>query len=696
MTKCGFKLSISFLLFVSGFTAAAEPFSTCPSQAFLFQQNPVQIYGVDLLTGQFELLQGDSGMPGNINGVGFNFDDRLLYGFNTTTYAVVQLDKHLKAQALPVTGLPANTTFYVGDVSQNYYWLYRKNVGLYKINLDESSDTYLQAQQIINADTGLTLTDFAFHPDNHGLYAVDNRSGLVYKISTQTGKSELLGDSGVTGTFGAGYFDVDGNYYISRNSDGKIFRIDLSNPDTNDVTAVYFAQGPFSSQNDGARCAYAPIVSADIDWGDAPDSYGTSLLNNGPRHRISENLRLGNELTDGELQAEIYPNADDFQLYDDEDGVRWANEWVAGLHQILTIEVVGNGYVHAWADWNRDGMFQIESETLMKNYWLTDGEHEIPVIVPEDAVPGESWLRIRISEQKNLSPTGGATVGEVEDHRLVIIQQAISTRYYPNKNGWVTLAFEDRWPSEGDYDFNDAVLAYQIKETWLGENLNRVDISIKVSALGGSYRSGFSVNFPTVSRSALAGAIAFKNHKTQPAFSGDLIHAGSPILQLSPDLMQLIPLSCQYFNTSENCKSDQTEPLTVSLVLNDPSAVSQWPEFPYDPFITGVNDTWRGQWLAPLEKSRVEIHLADHANTAQGYGDIWQTDADDSQPLLNRYYKTRNNLPWALLITDQWQHPKEGVSLIEAYPNFKNWAESNGEEALNWSQAENSIAEKLF
>jgi len=274
------------------FNIQAVPFTECPSKAFLFQSNNVQVYGVNLLTGSFSLLEDYVGIDGNINGVGFNFDDRYIYGFNTSTFEVVQVGGDFQATPLSVTGLPENKTFYVGDVADNYYYVYRRNVGFYRINLDDSRENYLQAIEITGADTSMALTDFAIHPGDGELYAVDNNSGLLYRISLETGLKTELGDTGETGTFGAGYFDVNGYYYVSRNSDGKIFRIDLTDPDNPVATSVLFAQGPYSGQNDGARCAYAPISVENIDWGDAPERYGTLFDDNGPRHELSESLYI--------------------------------------------------------------------------------------------------------------------------------------------------------------------------------------------------------------------------------------------------------------------------------------------------------------------------------------------------------------------------------------------------------------------
>ncbi|MCA2494003.1 LruC domain-containing protein, partial [Vibrio sp. 2175-1] len=76
-------------LFVSAYANAA-PFDTCPSKAYLFQSTPVQVYGVNLVTGSTTLLADDVGLASGINAVGFDFTDRYIYGYDTTNLKIVR------------------------------------------------------------------------------------------------------------------------------------------------------------------------------------------------------------------------------------------------------------------------------------------------------------------------------------------------------------------------------------------------------------------------------------------------------------------------------------------------------------------------------------------------------------------------------------------------------------------------------
>lgn len=77
---------------------------------------------------------------------------------------------------------------------------------------------------------------------------------------------------------------------------------------------------------------------------------------------------------------------------------------------------------------------------------------------------------------------------------------------------------------------------------------------------------------------------------------------------------------------------------------------------------------------------------------------LFDTQHDDSRSTWNwdeglsfsnpaDFYKTSTNLPWGLeLITEEFRVPTEKTEIIEAYPQFKTWAESDGTENQGWYQ----------
>ena len=100
-----------------------------------------------------------------------------------------------------------------------------------------------------------------------------------------------------------------------------------------------------------------PIPAFALDYGDAPASYGS------PSHLIAGSLKLGVNAPDDELAAQ--PNAtatgDDATGIDDEDGVSAFPTIYSGVTNysipIANISATGSGTLHAWIDFNRDGVF---------------------------------------------------------------------------------------------------------------------------------------------------------------------------------------------------------------------------------------------------------------------------------------------------------------------------------------------------
>ncbi|WP_047047902.1 LruC domain-containing protein [Vibrio mexicanus] len=686
-------------------SASAAPFDTCPSKAYLFQANPVQVYGVNLVTGQYQLLEGDTGLNANINGVGFDFEDRYIYGYNTSNKTLVRLGKDFQAETLNASGLPSDHTFYVGDVYNHFYYLYRQGKGLFKVDLsplDSDPSATLMVEKVTST-ASVRLTDFAFHPGNGKLYGVDNNTGGLYEFDTEVGGETYIGNVGVTGTFGAGYFDVNGYYYISRNSDGHIFRIDLSDEDeiaAGNVSAVLFAHGPFSNQNDGARCANAPVIDEDstIDFGDAPDSYLTLLDSNGPRHAIGSGFYLGSVAPDGEGDGLLAPLDDNKAGFADEDGVGFVTAVEAGLNTIVSVQASQTGYLSAWIDWNKDGDFADAGEQVASDEVMSAGSNTLTIAVPADVTMGSTWSRFRFAEQSGLDYFGGATTGEVEDHPVLITQDGIAVRHYPSESGYATVAFEDNWPHTADYDMNDVVIRYRVTETIQNGRVARSVIQGYLAAYGADYLNGFALHLGGLQRSDINELLTTQSHNGELlASSGLEADSDEAIFIISDNLATKTPGECSFFRTVQSCQEAITFSFELDITTNSDADTSTLMGMPYDPFVFGTPGQYHGDGL-PLHPGRsLEIHLSDYAPTSQ-FDDInlYGVGVDASDPSSDVYFKTSQNHPWGLLIPNEWQWPKERVDLVNAYPEFATYAESAGQQSQDWYLPENANTDKLY
>jgi PKD repeat protein len=162
----------------------------------------------------------------------------------------------------------------------------------------------------------------------------------------------------------------------------------------------------------------------DVDLGDAPDDenhhYATLLANNGAYHVIQDGISLGKTI-DAETDGQPHPEAlgDDMEGAD-EDGVVMSRV-VIGDTARFKVTVVGDGYLNAWIDMNRDGDWDDPGEQVFYSHPLNYGIHTLAAKITETAQPGTTFTRFRFSTEEGLPYYGPAPDGEVEDYMVPVL-----------------------------------------------------------------------------------------------------------------------------------------------------------------------------------------------------------------------------------------------------------------------------------
>ncbi|MEY8199778.1 MAG: LruC domain-containing protein [Colwellia sp.] len=658
------------------------------------QQTVAQLYGVNLVTGDYSLLSNNLGTNDKINAIGFNFHDNYIYGWGYEWGTLVRIGDDYQATPITLANNPG-VNFYVGDIalSENSYYFYKKGLdyGLYKVSLDEESTEYLQVIKVINGQNlSLAIYDLAFHPDNGFAYTVD-KNGQLYQINVTNGAPIALGDIGEVGTFGAVYFDVDGNFYISRNSDGYVFIIDI---EAQEPKATFFAYGPSASQNDGARCAVAPVIDESIasttDYGDAPDSYGTTLFSNGARHGVSNNY-LGNNITT-EHNANVYPKTDQ------DDGITFITPLLAGSDSLIEVKTTGAGYLNIWGDWDRDGQFSPE-EKLISDKYMDNTTEVFLVNTPISALNGFTWTRARFTSIAAIVASGGAPDGEVEDYRVLVTNagnsQIQDTPYY--------IAFEDSWPEQGDYDMNDVVMLQNSSLLLTNSfEVKQIEFQGELKALGASYHNGFAIQLDNVLPSNVDSTLVrFEINGVLQEISAIEEATQYLVINITDDLRNHIELneSCTYYKTEANCSNDSQMTFSVTVPFISPIALDEFPQAPYNPFIFAQEATYHGDLFYHPGRA-LEIHLKNKQPSSKADPTMFGVADDATQEANNYTYQTSAGLPWALAINpgsqEEWKHPIERIDILQAYPNFQMFVESNGNKESSWFSQSNAINSKLY
>ncbi|WGZ93499.1 MAG: DUF11 domain-containing protein [Candidatus Thiothrix putei] len=180
--------------------------------------------------------------------------------------------------------------------------------------------------------------------------------------------------------------------------------------------------------------ACAPLtVQSIFDFGDAPDSYGTLLANNGAQHEIIPGLMLGASV-DEEADGQPGASADGDGV--DDDGVSIP---VLTDGQTLTLSVTAtnqtssNATIGCWIDFDGNGTFDatdeyggapIEAGKVGETVMITMPN------VPADAsttMPNGTYARCRLSTDTidGSKATGALADGEVEDYKVTFTAQPV-------------------------------------------------------------------------------------------------------------------------------------------------------------------------------------------------------------------------------------------------------------------------------
>jgi serine-aspartate repeat-containing protein C/D/E len=176
-----------------------------------------------------------------------------------------------------------------------------------------------------------------------------------------------------------------------------------------------------------------------MDFGDAPDGFGTTLSRNGARHLIRPDVRMGESIDmDDEGHPDPQALGDDKNGSADEDGVTFLTDLVPGSMALASVTVTSRGFLNAWLDLGGNDEWDLRDH-IVDNALLDAGSHVLEFPVADDARPGESIMRFRFSTQPDVWVKGFAPDGEVEDYQVVIVQR---TDVEEKKSGTIPEQFK--------------------------------------------------------------------------------------------------------------------------------------------------------------------------------------------------------------------------------------------------------------
>ncbi len=254
-----------------------------------------------------------------------------------------------------------------------------------------------------------------------------------------------------------------------------------------------------------------------------------------------------------------------------------------------------------------------------------------------------------------------------------------ATRAYNNFTEG-TLAFEDLWPFKGDFDMNDLVINYKFNRVTNAQNkVIEIKSDFAIDAVGGAQLNGFAFQLPVASGAvkSVTGIQVKHNYITLNTNNVESGQDNATIIVFD-DVYDHIPNVSGFFNTQLNLPRSYTDTMHVTVSFTNPVDINLLGDAPFNPFMIVQHN--RGK----------EIHLPGMLPTIKANKALFGTGDDNTKPEINNYYKSKDNLPFALNIPERFDYPIERASIADAYLKYTKWAQSAGKTLTNWYMHDNN------
>ena len=262
--------------------------------------------------------------------------------------------------------------------------------------------------------------------------------------------------------------------------------------------------------------------------------------------------------------------------------------------------------------------------------------------------------------------------------------------FYPaQENGWGTLMFEDLWPAYGDYDFNDFVGNYKIQLYPNNKNMvKEMILGIRVKAIGGSLPYDLCLAIKGIKAGEIKECEKQESYNALEEADMKLLNPGNnvknaPIFRFDNIRTNTkAPKGFAFLNTDPDKKARIQEGDMVNITFyiafrnSIPQAYLTLDAFDF--FIAKPVKEGASQWQ--------EIHTRGYAPTEE-FGQSTYEQTKEGNSYIGKsgiYYNSNTNLVWAINIPTDIPHTHEKADFLKAYPHFKDWATSGGEQHKDW------------
>ncbi|ADV44026.1 outer membrane protein, function unknown [Bacteroides helcogenes P 36-108] len=250
-----------------------------------------------------------------------------------------------------------------------------------------------------------------------------------------------------------------------------------------------------------------------------------------------------------------------------------------------------------------------------------------------------------------------------------------------NESSVYTFAFEDNWPTYGDFDMNDLVLTMSSKKIKVDKNNNvtRLKMRIELRAIGASKKLGAGIRFlqlpanlQTEKFTVNGDDSSFEEGQKEATYilfsDAHLALWGNEGYKENGPFINTLP-------DKANLKYD-TRGFDVIMEIPASAGVKA------DAFTISNIDVFAITTPATVKSQRTEVHVIGFAPT-QLANTRYFDQGNDKSLTKKQYYTSEHNLAWGVVIPSEFAWPLEYQKISSVYPYFNKWVTSGGQQNGN-------------
>lgn len=269
------------------------------------------------------------------------------------------------------------------------------------------------------------------------------------------------------------------------------------------------------------------------------------------------------------------------------------------------------------------------------------------------------------------APTLHAAVGDADDDGVADAtdlfpcrSDATSAVFVPAENSFASLYFEDQWPSQGDYDFNDLVLDHNAEIYQLGGNVKSIRLTYHPRAYGAAFDNGVAVHLPITT--AAAGTVQITRKVGAGAATTVSPIAGETdlVINIASNIRsELFGGAAGQINTVDANSTVTGQAVEIVVTFTTPVSLNA-ALAPFDVFLYRTNEYSH------------QIHRPQFAGTAQMRPDLFGTLDDGSNA--SKKFVDKRGVPFVLEIPTTANITKENIRIDALFPDIVGFGQSGG------------------